>query len=436
MCFRKVDEMHKKLSHLRTKIQSTHFLDIIYYLCTVLSLHITMSSQRLIGIILLAILLYNPAVLAQTVETDSRQLTDSIATKKSGNNIIKSVIDYFGKQNKEIPHHGLHIGFLGGPHYSSETKLGIGIMAAGNYYNSPDTDTITKISNIAIYTDITTGGFYKFGIRGTNFSRGNKWRSSYHASFYSFLRHFWGIGYESGIDYDNYTKFKELNIQLDANLLYNFGHNIYAGATAQFTHFKANKVNDNQIYRWGGQALSTYSTNIGLELMYDSRDNITAPQRGLMAHVVQRFSPRFLGNHYAYSNTEIEASAYFNTWKDAIVATKIHSMFCYGNVPWGMMPTCGGSEIMRGYYEGRFRDKNEVDLTVELRQHVWRRNGIVAWGGIGKIFPKFSAFNMKNLLPCYGIGYRWEFKKYTNVRLDFGVGRNETAFIFSINEAF
>ena len=32
---------------------------------------------------------------------------------------------------------------------------------------------------------------------------------------------------------------------------------------------------------------------------------------------------------------------------------------------------------MRGYYEARFRDKCEMDIALELRQHVWRRNGIV-----------------------------------------------------------
>ena len=42
---------------------------------------------------------------------------------------------------------------------------------------------------------------------------------------------------------------------------------------------------------------------------------------------------------------------------------------------------------------------------------------------------------------CYvfsrGIGYRWEFKKNVNVRLDYGFGKNgQSGFIFNINEAF
>jgi len=44
---------------------------------------------------------------------------------------------------------------------------------------------------------------------------------------------------------------------------------------------------------------------------------------------------------------------------------------------------------------------------------------------------------MRRILPSFGIGYRWEFKKNINIRLDYGRGRfNESNFIFAINEAF
>lgn len=82
-----------------------------------------------------------------------------------------------------------------------------------------------------------------------------------------------------------------------------------------------------------------------------------------------------------------------------------------------MMAELGGTRSMRGYYEGRYRDKHSLEATVELRQHVWKRNGIVVWVGAGTIFPKFSALRSKQILPNAGVGYRWEFKKNVNVRL-------------------
>ena len=77
-----------------------------------------------------------------------------------------------------------------------------------------------------------------------------------------------------------------------------------------------------------------------------------------------------------------------------------------------------------------------MDLTLELRQHVWRRNGLVFWLGAGTVYPKLSKIRFSHILPNGGIGYRWEFKKLTNVRLDYGFARGEKSFIFSINEAF
>lgn len=91
---------------------------------------------------------------------------------------------------------------------------------------------------------------------------------------------------------------------------------------------------------------------------------------------------------------------------------------------------------MRGYWEGRYRDKMEADATVELRQHVWRRNGFVVWGGMGNVFRKISCLELRHTLPNFGLGYRWEFKKGVNVRLDVGFGRNGRGINFSLNEAF
>ena len=77
-----------------------------------------------------------------------------------------------------------------------------------------------------------------------------------------------------------------------------------------------------------------------------------------------------------------------------------------------------------------------VGAQIELRQHIWRRSGIVVWGGAGNVFHDFDKFKMKQTLPTFGLGYRWEFKNRVNVRLDYGIGKGETSFYFNINEAF
>ena len=91
---------------------------------------------------------------------------------------------------------------------------------------------------------------------------------------------------------------------------------------------------------------------------------------------------------------------------------------------------------MRGYYEGRYRDQNLIEAQVELRQNIKKRHGMVVWIGAAQIFEQMKDMRFRQTLPNGGIGYRWEFKKGINVRLDYGLSKNGGGFIFSLNEAF
>ena len=63
-----------------------------------------------------------------------------------------------------------------------------------------------------------------------------------------------------------------------------------------------------------------------------------------------------------------------------------------------------------------------------------KRSGCM--GRSGNCISTLLRLTPKHILPNYGFGYRWEFKKRVNVRLDLGFGKHQTGFIFNINEAF
>jgi hypothetical protein len=60
----------------------------------------------------------------------------------------------------------------------------------------------------------------------------------------------------------------------------------------------------------------------------------------------------------------------------------------------------------------------------------------VVWGGAAVLFANVDEVRWRRVLPNWGVGYRWEFKKHVNVRLDLGFGRGQKGVNFSINEAF
>ncbi len=108
----------------------------------------------------------------------------------------------------------------------------------------------------------------------------------------------------------------------------------------------------------------------------------------------------------------------------------------FKDVPWPMLANVGSPNRMRGYFEGRYRDKNIVEAQIELRQHIWHRNGAVLWFGAANVFPEFDAMRLRKTLLNGGVGYRWAFKQGVNVRLDLGFTKNGMGFTFNINEAF
>ena len=356
--------------------------------------------------------------------------TATVARQPQKRSLWTKFTDYFKNANKPKPYKKFDFSILGGPHYSSDTKLGIGLVAAGFYRP----DSLCLPSNVSLYGDISTVGFYLIGIRGNHIFNLNRDRIDYNLYFYSFPRKFWGLGYEAGNNMNNESKFDEIFVKASAFYLHEFAPHLFIGPGASFVYAHAAKEERPEL--WDGQASHTATSAVGLRLQYDTRDNLTETQHGVLLLFEQRFSPRFLGNNYAFSTTEVKIAGFRDVWKGGVLAGQLHGTFNYGNVPWASMATFGGSNTMRGYYEGRFRDKCAADLTVELRQHVWRRNGIVVWGGVGTVFSKFSQVQMRRLLPNGGIGYRWQFKQRTNVRIDYGFAKGETAFIFSINEAF
>ena len=343
-------------------------------------------------------------------------------------------LDYFNDANKNKKNKKFDFSIIGGPHYSTDTKLGLGLVAAG-LYRIDRSDLTLPPSNVSLFGDVSTVGFYMLGVRGTNIFPSDKYRMDYTVHFYSFPCYYWGMGYENGSKSENKSEMDRWQMQIKTNFLFRVAEHFYVGPMASFDYIKASDMERPDLLE--GMDAKTSSLGVGFSLVYDSRDVLTNPHTGYYVNLSQCFRPRFLGNDYCFSSTELRASTYKSVWNGGLLAAEIRTQFNFGNPSWGMMAKLGNSNSMRGYYEGRYRDKHKMEGQLELRQHVWKRNGVVAWVGLGTVFDKFSAIRSDRLLPNYGIGYRWEFKKNVNVRLDYGFGRSgQSGFMFNINEAF
>lgn len=362
---------------------------------------------------------------------ESATKQDTLTKKKS---LLTRFLDYFNDANKNKEHKKFDFSIIGGPHYSTDTKLGIGLVAAG-LYRANANDTLLPPSNVSLFGDVSTVGFYMLGIRGTHIFPQDKYRADYTIYFYSFPCKFWGMGYDMGDDDSNKSDMKRWQARFKASFLFHLGDNLYLGPMVSYDYVIGRRIERPELLN--GMDQHTWNIGAGFSAVYDTRDVLTYPHRGFYINLSQCFRPRFMGNDYAFSTTELQVDAYQRVWKGAILAEDFRTMLNFGNPSWGMMALFGNSNSMRGYYEGRYRDKHKMEAQVELRQHIWKRNSLTTWVGAGTVFHKFSEMRSRHILPNFGIGYRWEFKKNVNVRLDYGFGKaGQTGFLFSINEAF
>lgn len=371
--------------------------------------------------------------LSVTDSISSAEKVDTMALR-AGKSWVNRILDYFNDSNKNKKHKRFDFSVIGGPHYASNTKFGLGLVAAGLYRTDPN-DSILPPSNVSLYGDVSSVGFYMLGVRGNHIAPKGRYRIDYHLYFYSFPADFWGIGYEMGDNDANKSDMKRWQAQAEVSFLFRVADNFYIGPMASYDYVIGKHIERPELLQ--GMDQHTWNVGAGVSLVYDNRDNLTNPHRGIFLNINQMFRPGFMGNDYAFSTTAFRFDAYQRLGKGTVLAEDIRANLNFGNPSWGMMAELGGTHSMRGYYEGRYRDKHSLEATVELRQHVWKRNGIVVWVGAGTIFPKFSALRSKQILPNAGVGYRWEFKKNVNVRLDYGFGKSgQSGFLFNINEAF
>jgi len=327
----------------------------------------------------------------------------------------------------------IDLSFAASPSYTREASFGIGGMASG-LYRLNRKDSIMPPSDITLVFNASVQGFYAIEARGNNYFNDHRSVLSYDMGFTSKPLGFWGISYDA-CGTNPVIDYTRQQIKIDINYQYKVLKNFYVGTTLDFSYTSVTKIGNLSYLE--GQNRSFTATGIGISLQYDSRDFIPNPKRGLYVMLRQSVFPEIFGNtkRTLYRTTFI-ADTYQKVWNGGILAFDLFGQFNSNNSPWALREELGSNNRMRGYYAGRYIDNNIITGQAELRQHLVQRFGITTWIGGGTVFPSVNQLKMKNILPSYGIGFRWEFKHNVNARIDYGFGKDTSGFVFNIAEAF
>ena len=328
----------------------------------------------------------------------------------------------------------MDINFIVMPSYTREGSFGIGGGATG-LFRLDKSDRTMAPSDITLIGNVTLNGLVSISAYGNNLFPGGRLRHSYKLEFTYSPLDFWGISFfdcaeNPRIDYTRQA-FRWTN-----DLVYRLKGPIYLGVAFDLNYSYVKEIGD--ISYLNGQKTHYFFTTLGATFQYDTRDFIPNPTKG--RNLAMRFllRPQVLSNHdRTLLGCVITYNGYQRLWKGGMLACDIYGSYNSQETPWPLREALGSGGIrMRGYYAGRYIDNCMVSGQVELRQHIYSRLGCAAWVGTGAVFSDYGNLGKENFLPNCGIGLRFEMKHNVNGRVDFGIGKGTSGFVFSIGEAF
>ncbi|MCI0474278.1 MAG: outer membrane protein assembly factor, partial [Ignavibacteria bacterium] len=177
---------------------------------------------------------------------------------------------------------------------------------------------------------------------------------------------------------------------------------------------------------------------IGVIFSYDSRDNVSFPSKGGYYKVSETIYGKGFASDFTYTKFKLDIKQFFMPIKTHILACELYSNLTTGTPPFHGMPLVGGASLMRGYYEGRYRDANLLAGQLEYRKILFWRIGMTAFYSAGEVFDNFGNMKIAQVRSAYGFGLRFVFdqKEKINLRVDFAKTNESTGVYFGVDEAF
>ena len=163
----------------------------------------------------------------------------------------------------------------------------------------------------------------------------------------------------------------------------------------------------------------------GVFAQYDWRDNPDGPRRGGNYFAqFHDYRDRSLGLSN-FRRLDLEAQQYVSALNHRrVFAFRAKSALTFADggqpIPFYMQPSLGGSEDLRGYRAYRFRGDNLVAMNAEYRWEVFSGLDMAVFGDAGQVFMKKSNLSLRDMESDVGVGFRFNQRNKTFLRLDVG----------------
>ena len=321
---------------------------------------------------------------------------------------------------------------------SIETNWSFGVATSFTFHVK-SSSVRTRTSNMQALALYTLRHQFVAAINGSIYFPGEKFILNNQLSYSYFPDDFWGLGKIAPDSNKEHYSYKQYYVYLHPQYL--LGNNIFAGLVYEYQ-----RLFDVQ-YPTGGLfdkehvagRKGYHISGLGLSFTYDTRNNSFSPDKGVLMQFYFNHFDHIFASGYDYTNFVLDFRKFIKVYRQQVLALQGYGFFNWGDVPLRSLASIGGASNMRGYYEGRFRDKNKLVFQAEYRAPLFWRIGGVVFGDFGNVGDQLTDINFKALKYTYGAGLRVALNKAEklNLRLDYGIGASSShGFYLQLGEAF
>jgi outer membrane protein assembly factor BamA len=321
--------------------------------------------------------------------------------------------------------------------YTPETKTALG--AALNVFWRP-----AGASEEARPSTLTPVLIYTFNaqviasLSGSHYWQQEKHNLSSELAYSNFPDVFHGLGNDTSADYEEDVTTESYVLGFDYLRLVR--KSLRAGIGATLGHARLLERESTGLLGSGtipGSA-GGWISGIGTSLNFDDRNHITFPTAGGSSTIGIRVFDPSLGSDYDFRISAAESRRYVALGAQTVVATRAVLQHVDGEAPYQLLPSLGGDRLLRGYFGGRFRDRDLIAVEAELRTHLWKRLGLAFFGGIGQVGHNPKDLALDEFHAAGGIGLRVLFlsSEKLHLRFDVGWGKDDGGSYISLGEAF
>lgn len=368
--------------------------------------------------------------------------------------------DLNAQAKEEDPKTGRVLQYIPAITYNSDLGLiGAGMISNFDYGNA----TLRPyVSYTRLLAAISTKGFATINLYHDKLGAFNSdWRiiTAINAGRF-FDNNYFGIGNETVFDENLWSNegfyyYDSYNLSIDLTARYPIVQRTYTSDPLFDVYFRA--VSQYQIgYAEEGSLMKLQQpegfaggivNQLGLGIIYDSRDNELVPSSGSRLELELSAAPSFLGSDWS-SQSVLLQYRYFKQLPlplQPILGLQFYQLHRFGDMPFWYKATLGGDQLLRGHVINRFIGQGASLLTAELRTWVlqpeaWSiKLGAQLFHSRGRVFeegqPNQSFF--EDYQSTYGGGIALGFKQSDLIlRIDYGQSEEIGRLYVTVGYAF